>query len=652
MIKLENISKSYGSKVLLRDINYHLPEGEKIALVGNNGSGKTTLLKILLEQEEADGGSILKPSRLTLGSLSQEPNPTPKETIREEALEGASRIIEIKESLKKLEEQLTKDSRLELVEEYSSLESEFEKLGGYNIQAKADSILMGLGFTINQMNDSPLSLSGGWAMRLEMAKMLLSDPNFLILDEPTNHLDLPSLIWFENYLRTYKGTLLFVSHDRELLERLPNITLHLHKGDIRVYQGNYKNFEKQKIERELHDASQVVNLKKKKDELMSFVERFGAKATKAKQAKSKEKQAEKIQEEINSIESHKQASSKKMVLQLPPPPPSDRVVYKVEEGAIGYKEVLFEKIDLSLEKGQKIAIIGANGIGKSTLLKTIAKELEPLHGQFEPSRRNELAYFSQNLIDNLPARGNILDVVLGSANVSYKEARSLLGALLFTTDDLEKRIEVLSGGEKNRVALACVLAKKANFILLDEPTNHLDMESVEALVEAFKKYTGTVLFVSHNRFFINEISSHVLAMSKTKRVELFEGQLEDYTRLATVSGFPNVLEENSGEDKKDKKKEEEETLTKETLSYEDRKNITREINKLEKQIKKIDEEVHGISQKEEKLDKNLEELSAEGNHEELIKKGEELEKAREKKEKLEEEWLEASDRLEKLKEKL
>ena len=650
MIKLENISKSYGSKVLLRDINYHLPEGEKIALVGNNGSGKTTLLKILLDQEESDGGSILKPSRLILGSLSQEPNPNPKGTIREEALEGAARLIEIKESLKKLEEQLTKDSRLELIEEYSSLESEFEKLGGYNIQAKAESILMGLGFTINQMDDSPLSLSGGWAMRLEMAKMLLSDPNFLILDEPTNHLDLPSLVWFENYLKSYKGTLLFVSHDRELLERLPNITLHLHRGEIRVYQGNYKNFEKQKLEREFHDASQVVNLKKKKDELMSFVERFGAKATKAKQAKSKEKQAMKIQEEIESIESHKQASSKKMVLQLPTPPPSDRVVYKVEEGAIGYKEVLFEKIDLSLEKGQKIAIIGANGIGKSTLLKTIAKELEPLHGKFEPSRRNELAYFSQNLIDNLPARGNILDVVLGSANVSYKEARSLLGALLFTTDDLEKRIEVLSGGEKNRVALACVLAKKANFILLDEPTNHLDMESVEALVEAFKKYTGTVLFVSHNRFFINEISSHVLAMSKTKRVELFEGQLEDYTRLATVSGFPNVLEENSGEDKKEKK--EEETTASEVLSYEDRKNITREINKLEKRIKKIDKEVQEISQTEEKLDKKLEELAAEGNHEELVKKGEELEKAREKKENLEEEWLEASDRLEELKEKL
>lgn len=644
MIKLNNLSKAYGSKVLLDDISYHIPEGSKVALVGNNGSGKTTLLRVLLGEEEADSGNVLKPSRLSLGHLKQEASLDPNKTILEEALEGAKKLTEVKKELEVLSKKLHDSTSEELIHRYSEVESQYEKLGGYNLQSKAESLLMGLGFTKKQMDESPASLSGGWAMRLEMAKMLVNDPNFLILDEPTNHLDLPSLVWFENYLKSYKGTLLFVSHDKELLEKLPDTTLHLHKGQLRVYQGNYSSFLKQKEEREALEQSQVSNLEKKKNELEKFITRFGAKATKAKQAKSKEKQVEKLEKEIEGIESGKQADSKKMTLLLPPPPPSDRVLYTVANGAIGYKEVLFEKINLLVEKGQKIAVVGANGIGKSTLLKTIAREIEALGGQFKASNRNILAYFSQNLVDNLPPKGNLLDVVLNSAEVSYKEARSLLGALLFREDDLEKKVEVLSGGEKNRVALACVLAKKANFILLDEPTNHLDIESVNALVEAFKKYTGTVLFVSHNRFFINSLSSHILALSKTKKVDIFEGKLADYKRLCAVSGFPYVLEENS-----EKSNPEEEVEEKKVSSYEERKAHSREVNRLEKKLQKLDKEIESLSKKEKKLEDELASIAESGNHEEMAKLNKDLGEAQEEKENKEEEWMETSEKLEALK---
>lgn len=648
MIKVENISKSFGPKILLNDICYHMPEGEKIALIGNNGSGKTTFLKILMEEEEADSGNILKPGRLRLGYLKQEANPNPLGSILDEALEGASEIIGIKKKLDRLSKEMETSSEPELIEEYSNLEAQFEKSGGYHLGAKAESILMGLGFSKEQMSNSPISLSGGWAMRLEMAKMLMSDPNFLILDEPTNHLDLPSLIWFENYLKSYKGTLLFVSHDQELLERLPTITLHLHYGQMRVYPGNFKDFERRKEERNLHEKNQITNLEKKKAELNKFITRFGAKATKAKQAKSKEKQVEKLQEEIDMIETGQQAGSKEMVIQLPPPPPSDRVLYRIEEGSIGYKEKLFEDINLQIEKGQKIAVIGANGIGKSTLLKSVACEIEKLGGVFTASTRNQLAYFSQNLIDNLPQKSNLVDILMSSSEIGYKEARSLLGALLFTSDDLEKKVEVLSGGEKNRVALACVLAKKANFILLDEPTNHLDIDSARALVSAFKKYKGTILFVSHNRYFINEVATHVLALSRSKKTQIFEGQLKDYERLANVSGFPNVLEENI-DDKKKMKAEEKETESTETLSYEDRKKITKEINRLEKKLLNFESEFEKIEQEEGVFERKLEELALKNEHEKLVAKSQELDALRKIKAQKEEEWLEDQETLESLK---
>ena len=622
-----------------------MPEGEKIAIIGNNGSGKTTLLKILLGEEEADSGTILKPSRLKLGFLRQEANPNPKGNILEEALEGAIYIMDIKRKLDVLSEKLENTTDVSVIEEYSSVEAQYEKAGGYHLSAKAESILMGLGFKKEQMTNSPLSLSGGWAMRLEMAKMLISDPNFLILDEPTNHLDLPSLVWFENYLKSYKGTLLFVSHDRELLERLPTVTLHLHKGFLRVYPGNYSSFERRRAERELHEKSQVTNLEKKKSELNKFITKFGAKASKAKQAKSKEKQVEKLEDEINMIASGQQVETKSMVIQLPPPPPSDRVLYTIEDGAIGYKEELFTGINLQIEKGSKIAVIGANGIGKSTLLKTVASEIEKLNGTFKASSRNQMAYFSQNLIDNLPQKENLLDVLLTSSDIGYREARSLLGALLFTSDDLEKKIEVLSGGEKNRVALACVLAKKANFILLDEPTNHLDIDSARALVSAFKKYTGTLLFVSHNRFFINAVASHVLALSRTKKTELFEGKLRDYERLATLRGFPNVLEENIDDNKKKKKVE----VIQETLSYDDRKQITKEINKLEKQLKNHESNLEKFSKEETDLEKELETLAIENNLSKLSELGKKLETLREEKSEVEESWLEVNEKLDSLK---
>ena len=623
-----------------------MPENEKIALIGDNGSGKTTLLKVLLGQEEADSGEIIKPSRLSLGSLSQEANRNPKPTILEEAMEGAYKFLPVKKELEKLTQKLTENSDEETLHEYEKVETKFNQMGGYELEAKLEGILMGLGFSKEQMSASPLSLSGGWAMRLEMAKMLINEPNFMILDEPTNHLDLPSLIWFEKYLQSYKGTLLFVSHDKDLLNRLATMTMHLNQGRMRVYKGNYDHFVTQKAERETHDASTIENLKKKREQLALFVSKYGAKATKAAQARSKEKIIAKIDEEIQEIVSDKDKSKNSMVIKLPAPPPCDKIVYSIEDGAIGYKEILFNKINLSIEKGHKIAVIGANGIGKSTLLKTIAQEIKALNGTFEASKRMRLAYFSQNLIDGLAPNSKLLDTLLENPDITYQEARNLLGSLLFTKDDLEKNVSVLSGGEKNRLALACVLAKKANFLLLDEPTNHLDIASVNALVEALKKYEGTVLFVSHNRFFINEISSHVLALSRSKRAEIFEGKLEDYARLAPLANFPNVLEENTSSNAP---KKEATTESKEGLSFSERKMINKEINRLEKQVVSYNKELEKLSKKEEGL---KEKILEERDYEALAEIQKEIDTLGQQKDKFEEKWLEASDELESLKEKI
>jgi ATP-binding cassette, subfamily F, member 3 len=542
MIRVENLKKSYGPKVILKEASFYFPQRERIALVGPNGAGKTTLLNILCGTEESDGGEIIKPGGLSIGYLPQEPNANPCETVLKECLAGGGDLQRLKAELEEAMLRMSNEYTDENHARFERLETQFRNVGGYALEARAKGILAGLGFDAQKQESSPKSLSGGWRMRLELAKIFLNNPGFLILDEPTNHLDLPSLVWVEKYLMQFEGTLLFVSHDKDLLNRLSTVTLFLHGGKLESYRGNFDSFLEQREQRLELEASQAEQLRKRRQELERFVERFGAKATKAKQAQSRMKTIARIQEMEESLSPEETQDA--LAFRLPLREPSGKEVWRIEGGAIGYTadRPLSKGLNLRIFRGQKIAIIGANGIGKSTLLKTIASRIDSLGGKWEEGLKVKLAYFAQDQLDELQGHRTILENMLSSSlTLTERQARSLLGSFLFRGDDVYKPVQVLSGGEKSRVGLARVLVQEANFLLLDEPTNHLDMTSCEILAQAVCEYEGTVLFVSHDRSFINEVCTHVFAMLPDGRGALFEGNLQDYERLAFVGGFPNVL---------------------------------------------------------------------------------------------------------------
>ncbi len=630
MIRFKNLTKRYGDKVLLSDESYHFPEGERISIVGDNGSGKTTLLKILTRVEEPDGGEVIVPNQCTVGTLPQEPDPNPEPTILRECEKAAEAIIALKVRLDELLKELETNHSSEIMHEYEEVETAFRLGGGYELESKAEKILVGLGFRIEDFDTHPTKLSGGWRMRVELAKLFIKNPRILVLDEPTNHLDLPSLVWVEKFLMAYEGTLIFVSHDKTLLNKLSTITLHLAQGRLTPYKGNFDYFQEQHRLRLEQSRSSFELLQKKKEQLQLFVDRFGAKASKAKQAKSKMKMVDKLADEQGTLQIDEKKFS--IHLKLPKPSPVERIPYVIEEGAIGYPEkTLCKGINLTIERGQKIAIIGANGIGKSTLLKTMANLIPSLAGTFTPSIRCGLSYFAQDQLDILDEKASILDNVMQNTMLSEVEVRSILGGLLFSGPDVRKEVRVLSGGEKSRVGLACMLVKQGNFLVLDEPTNHLDMSSVERLIDALRLYQGTLMFVSHDRHFINSICTHVFVMTKEGKSQLFIGDTDEYEAICEAQGFENVLR---GDDFTTLGKAQD----KKASSLKDSSSAKSEKNKLDKKIKENEELQKKIVEELGLLEKKLEEVDP-TDYEKIVEISEKKVSLEKKLETLEEEWL-------------
>ncbi len=543
-MQIEQLSKSYGAKTLFSRIDLKIPDGEKIAVIGQNGAGKTTLLNIICGLTESDSGRVMLGKNATLGYLPQEPNPSPKTTVLAECEAGAFRVSQLKHRLDLIVERLESDHTDALLTEYEEVETLFKSLSGYSLHAAATQILIGLGFKDSMLGMDPRELSGGWRMRLELAKIFLNRPDFLILDEPTNHLDLPSLVWVEKWLMQFPGTVLFVSHDQDLLNRLATYTMYVHAGRIDLYRGNFSDFLVQKEQKEQQIDAERKNLARRREDLERFVERFGAKATKASQAQSRIKMIARLKSIEEGLESDE--PDQVVAYKLPEPPKGPKIMVSVKGLTIGYdpNRPLARSINLEIEKGQRIAVIGANGIGKSTFLKTLVNLIPKLNGEAIFFQRVEPAYFAQEQSEVLSLDDDLMTNVLSSAPQATPQlARSLLGALMFRNDDVYKKATVLSGGEKNKLGMACLLAKRANLLILDEPTNHLDMMSVEALIAALSQYEGTILFVSHNRNFINALATHVFVMLDDGRSELFLGDLTDYQRAAESRGFPNVLQE-------------------------------------------------------------------------------------------------------------
>jgi len=647
MIRIENLSKAYGKKVLFQNSSYHFPDGERVALVGPNGAGKSTLLNIICAIEEADSGQILKPAKVNLGYLPQEPNSNPKPTILEECVDGALKLKELKRQLDDILVEMETNYNEEVHKKFEKIEDAFREAGGYALEARAKGILVGLGFLGSQLNKHPKQLSGGWRMRLELARVFLNDPDFLVLDEPTNHLDLPSLIWVEKFLQSFKGTLLFVSHDRALLNRLSTITLHLFNGKFTPYKGNFDSFLEQREQRLELETAAYERHKKRADEIQRFVDRFKAKASKAKQAQSRMKMLDRMKELEGSFDIDD--SVDEISFTLPKVTASGKEVLKIEAMSIGYNSILSKDIKLNVLRGQKIAIIGPNGIGKSTFLKTIASKINAINGGFELGHNVSLAFFAQDQLDILDEKKTILDNVMGiSDDVGEKRARNLLGSFLFRGDDVFKNVGVLSGGEKSRVGLACLLLQQANFLLLDEPTNHLDMSSAEILASAIEEYEGTVLFVSHDRSFIDSICTHVFAMTNDGRFALFEGKLDDYERLAPLSGFPDILSPDRSMEMAKLAEESQIQNEKpaETLREQQQDN-KREKQKLERSKEKIESEILELNEKIKHLEGRLEKEDP-SNYKKIEELDKELKKYKNKLLANEEIWLEIESQILKL----
>jgi ATP-binding cassette subfamily F protein 3 len=651
MLRIEGLQKSYGERILLSGASYQFPAGERIALVGANGAGKTTLLNMLCGRESQDSGKIILPSQVKLGYLPQNPNPDAELTVLAEAKAGAKEIAKLE---KDLEDALAilqhKPGDQKALARFEETETLLRLADGYSIEARAQAVLKGLGFSHEDLLKSPKSLSGGWRMRLELARLFLSKPDFLILDEPTNHLDLPSLVWVEDWLLNFRGTLLFVSHDRALLNRLATYTLHLQRGVLSPYRGNFDAFLDQREARMEEEQATRDQLRRRRESMEKFVQRFGAKATKATQAQSRLKMIARIKDLEENLDFSAENSESNVFIHIPSPSKTPRIVYELESGDIGYAKPLAKGVSLSLERGQKVAIIGANGIGKSTLLRTIAGRLQPLAGRFNLTPGVDMAYFAQDQAESLDMEASVLTNLLRETGLGEPAARQLLGGFLFRGDDVFKKTKVLSGGELSRLGLACALGKKSGLILLDEPTNHLDMASVESLASGLDEFEGTVLFVSHDRTFIDSVCTHVFAMLPDGRSRIFPGKLNDYEKLAAVSGFPNVLEANP-ETKHTNPSDAEvsplSTLQKRDSGHLESKERRSQLQKLRKKISHLELEMTQIRAQIAKIEEEMANLSAHdfSKTAELHLKVKDLKNHLDQKE---EDWLSASSELETL----
>jgi ATP-binding cassette subfamily F protein 3 len=513
MIRLENLSKSFADKIILNKVHYHFPQGERIALVGANGAGKTTLLNIITGIDESDSGLVIKPREMCLAFLPQAFNANPETTLRLECMAGHQDLHHLQRHMTEILQRMEVNYCEEDYHTYEGLLSAFEHKGGYQLEGLAEKILLGLGFKPEQLDQHPTVLSGGWRMRLELAKVLVAKPDFLILDEPTNHLDLPSIEWLEMYLQDYQGTLLFVSHDRAFLNRLATITVYLNQGQMQPFAGNFDDFLESRQQTQKTQEATLKKINKQKAHMQRFVDRFRAQPTKAGQVGSRMKMIERLQNVMDGMPA--EATPPKIHFPKLQFPQSGKDVLTLKGLTVGYTKPLIRNLTVSIQRGQRLAIVGANGIGKSTLLKTIGGVLAPLSGDVVHGHNVQMGFYTQEAADQMDKKQSVFNT-LAHANTALSEqmCRAVLGALLFKGNDLAKLVGVLSGGERSRLALACLLAQLPNFLLLDEPTNHLDMVSLEVLAEMLCHYTGTVIFVSHDRYLIEQVATSVIEVGE------------------------------------------------------------------------------------------------------------------------------------------
>jgi len=512
MISFSNINKQYGKQLIFVEASFQLNPGEKVGLVGPNGAGKTTLFRMVVGEETADEGEVSVPKKLSIGYFRQDVEEMKGRSVIDEAIAGSGRVGDLHHELEDLHRSMEDpeqgDHMDRILERFGHVQEEYEHLGGYALEAQAREVLHGLGFKDDQIDGDVGALSGGWKMRVALARVLLGRPDVLLMDEPTNHLDLESIIWLEQFLKSYQGSLLMTSHDREFMNRVVSKIAEIDSGEIVTYSGNYDFYERERAIRETNQQAAFARQQAMLAKEQRFIDRFRTHAAKAAQVQSRIKALDKI----DKVELPKKRQVVRFTFRVPSRSGDQVAVIEDLHKSYGSR-VIYEGFNLAIRRGERWSVMGKNGAGKTTLLKMIAGATTPDAGRVRLGASLNLGYFAQQSLDLLDPDLTLIEQLQKDFPQDGLGAlRSLAGAFQFSGDDVDKRILALSGGEKSRLAMARMLYNPPNFLVLDEPTNHLDLATKEMLVEALKDFEGTMIFVSHDRMFLRGLSSRVLEL--------------------------------------------------------------------------------------------------------------------------------------------
>ncbi|MCX7743302.1 MAG: ABC-F family ATP-binding cassette domain-containing protein [Flavobacteriales bacterium] len=636
MIGVSNLSVVFGGKPLFENISFLINRDDRIGLTGRNGAGKSTLLKIIKGLQKPTNGEVSIPRDATIGYLPQEFHNTSQLTVKEETRKAFEKVIALEKKIAIIQEELTRrtdydsDSYMQLIEQMNDAQHHFQVLGGYEMEEKMERILKGLGFETSDFNRNVNEFSGGWQMRIELAKILLQQPDLLLLDEPTNHLDIESIIWLEDFLINYSGAIMMISHDRTFLDKITNRTLEITNGRIEDYKAPYSKYLELRKERREKLESAARNQEKQIAQMERNIERFRAKASKASFAQSLIKKLDKIERIELDVE-----DVSKINIRFPEPPRAGKVIVRGENIQKSYsnKQVI-RPMNFTIDRGDRIAFVGKNGMGKTTLSRIIAKDLD-YEGKLEYGHNVCLGYFAQHQANKLQGENTILKEMEEAAYTSDKftQVRSILGAFLFSGEDVEKKVKVLSGGEKARLSLAKLLLEPLNFLILDEPTNHLDMISKDVLKNALQNFEGTLIVVSHDRDFLKGLTNKTFEFTK----EGIKQHLGDVTEFLAKRNAENFREFELNKENKTTPK----NSLDENKSSDKQKNRDKEIRKLKNQVNQAEKKIQDLESQIKALDNQLQDpeqyknlINQPGFFEEYEQKKHQLESAMEAWEKL------------------
>lgn len=647
MISANNISVYFGGQELFDDVSFMVNKGDRIGLVGKNGAGKSTLLRILSGEQKANEGSISTPNESTIGYLRQDLEFEEGRTVQEEAEQAFQEIKKLEQQINAINLEMSErtdyesDGYMQLITDLNDLNERFGMLGGYTIQSEMSQVLIGLGFQLDDFERQTNEFSGGWRMRLELAKILLSKPDVLLLDEPTNHLDIESIVWLEGWLKNYSGAVVLVSHDRAFLDAVTNRTIDLILGKANDYKASYSKYVELRKDRQEKQIQSKKNQDKEIKQTKMLIEKFRAKKSKASFAQSLIKKLDKM--DLIEVEQDETAS---MYFKFPPAPHSGKVTLKVSKVSKNYDDLqVLKDVSLMLERGDKIAFVGKNGEGKTTLAKMIVDAIK-YDGEIEYGYQVKVGYYAQNQSELLDENKSIFEVVEDASDEhSRPRVRDMLGSFLFSGDTVQKKVKVLSGGERARVALCKLLLEPVNLLIMDEPTNHLDMVSKDILKRALRNYDGTLIIVSHDRDFLEDLTEKVYEF-KDKNIKEYLGDINDFLKEKKVQDFTQFEIENK---QKSKVKKADDSANKQTFN--ERKQLDKDIRKLSNKVGQFERAVERLEKELKELD---EELANPERYKELSSQKGFFESYQDKQNELNENmssWEESLERLEELKHK-